>query len=88
MSTYKQKFNRKFGLDKDTPHGKASLSRLTGITKKDLDTIYYRSKQEKGGYSRIYAFIMKTYNGIKENKDKINQDNDLYKKYKKKGLLK
>jgi len=29
---------------------------------------------------------MKTYDGIKNNKEKINQDNQLYLKYKKKGL--
>jgi hypothetical protein len=102
MATNKQKFNRKFGLDKDTSHSKASLTRLTGISKKDLDEIFDRGvgafntnpssvrksvkSEEQWAYGRIYAFIMKTYNGIKNNKEKINQDNQLYLKYKKKGL--
>lgn len=102
MATNKQKFNRKFGLDKDTAHSKASITRLTGISKKDLDEIYDRGvgafrtnpssvrrsvkSEEQWAYGRIYAFIMKTYNGISKNKEKINQDNDIYEKYKKKGL--
>ena len=102
MATYKQKFNKKFGLEKDKSHSKASITRLTGISKKDLDEIYDRgvgayktnpssvrpsvSSEEQWAYGRIYAFIMKTYNGISKNKQKINQDNDLYEKYKKKGL--
>jgi hypothetical protein len=102
MATNKQKFNRKFGLDKDTAHSKASITRLTGISKKDLDEIYDRGKAafynnpssvrpnvksaDQWSWSRIYAFIMKTYDGISKNKEKINQDNDIYEKYKKKGL--
>jgi len=102
MATNKQKFNRKFGLDKDKSHSKASLTRLTGISKKDLDEIFDRgvgafrtnpssvrksvNSEEQWAYGRIYAFIMKTYDGIKNNKEKINQDNQLYLKYKKKGL--
>ena len=102
MATYKQKFNRKFGFDKDKAHSKASITRLTGISKRDLDEIFDRGvgafrnnpasvrpsvkSEEQWSYARIYAFIMKTYNGISKNKEKINQDNDLYEKYKKKGL--
>ena len=102
MATNKQKFNRKFGLDKDKSHSKASLTRLTGISKKDLDEIFDRGtaafynnpssvrksvkSAEQWSYSRIYAFIMKTYDGIEKNKEKINQDNQLYLKYKRKGL--
>lgn len=104
MSTNKQKFNKKFNLDKDKPHSKSSLSKLTGISKKDLDEIFDRgvgayntnpssvrknvTSEEQWAYGRIYAFIMKTYSGIKNNKAKINQDQDIYEKYKKKGLKK
>ena len=102
MTTNKQKFNRKFGLDKDTGHSKSRITRLTGISKKDLDEIYDRGvgayktnpssvrpnvkSADQWAYGRIYAFIMKTYDGISKNKEKINQDNDIYEKYKKKGL--
>lgn len=102
MSTNKNKFNKKFGFDKDKSQSKASLSSLTGISRKDIDEIFNRGigafrtnpssvrsnvkSEEQWAYGRVYAFIMKTYNGIKNNKKKINQDNQLYLKYKKKGL--
>jgi len=101
MSTYKQKFNLLIGKPKDTSHSKTSLNKLTGISVKDLDEIKSRGigaartagisrpqvkSEEQWANARVLAFIMKTYEGIKKDKDKINQDNDLYVKYKKKGL--
>lgn len=102
MTTYKQKFNKKFGFDKDASHSQNELNKLTGISKKDLQEIFDRGvgafntnpssvrksvkSADQWAISRQYAFIMKAYNGISKNKDKINQDQDLYEKYKKKGL--
>lgn len=102
MTTYKQKFNKKFGFDKDASHSQNELNKLTGISKKDLQEIFDRGvgayktnpssvrknvkSEEQWAISRQYAFIMKAYDGVKKNKEKINQDNDLYEKYKKKGL--
>ena len=102
MTTYKQKFNKKFGFDKDASHSQNELNKLTGISKKDLQEIFDRGSSafynnpssvrksvksaEQWSIARQYAFIMKTYDGIKNNKEKINQDNQLYLKYKKKGL--
>jgi hypothetical protein len=102
MTTYKQKFNKKFGFDKNESHSQSKLNRLTGISNKDLQEIYNRGSGafktnpssvrknvqsiEQWSVGRQYAFIMKTYDGIKKNKVKINQDQDLYEKYKKKGL--
>lgn len=102
MSTYKEKFNKKFKQEKDKSNSQTELSRLTGISKKDLQEVYDRGvgayktnpssvrksvkSEEQWAVARQYAFIMKTYEGIKKKKEKINQDNDLYEKYKKKGL--
>tara|TARA_R110000851_G_scaffold83998_4_gene183410 strand:- start:1931 stop:2278 length:348 start_codon:yes stop_codon:yes gene_type:complete len=38
----KNKFNKKYGFKSDAPHGKAEISRLTGIPVRILDKIYYR----------------------------------------------
>ena len=40
MSTYKQKFNRKFGQKLDQPNSIDDISRLTGYKKKGLQTIF------------------------------------------------
>jgi len=100
MSTYKNKFNRKFNQDKDESNSKAKMSKLTGIPVSVLDAVVKRGEaafrnnpssvrpQIKNatawGYSRLYAFIMKAYDAVKKNKDKINQDQDLFEKIKNK----
>ena len=38
--TYKQKFNKKFGFTKDTPHSLNNISKLTGFELSGLKTIY------------------------------------------------
>ena len=102
MSTYKDKFNKKFKQEKGKSNSQNELSKLSGISKKDLQEVFDRGvgayktnpssvrksvkSEEEWAIARQYAFIMKTYEGIKKNKAKINQDNDLYEKYKKKGL--
>jgi len=42
MSTFKQKFNRKFKQDKDESNSKSKMSKLTGIPKSILDEVYDR----------------------------------------------
>lgn len=100
MSTFKNKFNKKFNQDKDESNSKSKMVRLTGIPKKILDDVYDRgvgayrnnpssvrpsvTSQEQWATARIYAFIMKAYDAVKKNKDKINQDQDLFEKIKNK----
>jgi len=96
MTTYKQKFNKKFNQDKDESNSKAKMTKLTGIPKKVLDDVYdrgvgaYKSNpssvrpqvksEEMWATARIYAFIMKAYDAVKKGKKKINQDQDLFEK--------
>ena len=42
MSTNKEKFNKKYGFKKDTPHSKSEISKLTGIPIRILNVIYDR----------------------------------------------
>lgn len=42
MSTFKNKFNRKFGQDKDESNSKSKMARLSGIPKSILDDVYDR----------------------------------------------
>ena len=96
MTTYKQKFNKKFNQDKDESNSKAKMTKLTGIPKKVLDDVYYRGvgayrnnrssvrpqvkSEEQWATARIYAFIMKAYDAVNKGKKKINQDQDLFEK--------
>lgn len=72
--TYKNKFNKKYGFQKDQPHSIAEISKLTGYQKKHLDVIFEKGKgafftQRKSvrpnvtdpshwGYSRVYSAVM------------------------------
>lgn len=47
--TYKNKFNKRYGFDKDASHSIADIARLTGYKKSGLDTIF--SKGEGAYYS-------------------------------------
>lgn len=40
MATYKQKFNKKYGFDKDEPHSIAEIAKITGYKKSGLETIF------------------------------------------------
>jgi len=98
MSTFKQKFNKMFNQDKDKSNSKAAMVKLTGIPKKVLDDVYDRgvgafktnpssvrpqvTSEEQWATARVYAFIIKSYDGKRKGKEKINQDNDLYNKIK------
>jgi len=98
MTTYKQKFNKKFNQDKDESNSKAKMTKLTGVPKKVLDDVYDRGigafktagpsrpnmTKESWAVARQYAFIMKSYDAVKKGDDKINQDKDLYMKIKNK----
>jgi len=42
MTTFKEKFNKKFKFEADAPHSKSEISKLTGIPKKILDEVYDR----------------------------------------------
>ena len=42
MSTYKNKFNKKFGQEKDESNSKSKISKLSGIPKSILDDVYDR----------------------------------------------
>lgn len=47
--TYKNKFNKKYGFDKDASHTIAEIAKLTGYKKSGLDIIF--SKGEGAYYS-------------------------------------
>ena len=40
MTTYKQKFNKRYGFPKDESHSIAEISKLTGYKKSGLDIIF------------------------------------------------
>lgn len=42
--TYKEKFNKRYGFPKDTPHSVAEVAKLTGYKKSGLDTIISKGK--------------------------------------------
>ena len=42
MTTYKQKFNKKFKQEKDESNSKSKISKLSGIPKSILDDVYDR----------------------------------------------
>ena len=42
--TYKNKFNKKYGFDKDASHSIAEIAKLTGYKKSGLDTIFEKGK--------------------------------------------
>jgi hypothetical protein len=74
METYKQKFNRKYGFDKNEPHSIADVSKITGYKKSGLDTIFRKGvgafktnpesvrpsvkSPEAWAMARIYSSIM------------------------------
>jgi hypothetical protein len=74
MTTYKQKFNKKYGFSKDEGHSLAEISRLTGYKISGLRTIKKKGEgafrtnpqsvrpQVKSatawGYGRVYSAVM------------------------------
>ena len=79
MTTYKQKFNKKFNQDKDESNSKAKMTKLTGIPKKVLDDVYdrgvgaYRNNpasvrpgvrsEDQWAYARVNAFLFAVRTG-------------------------
>lgn len=74
VTTYKNKFNMKYGFPKDASHSVAEVARLTGYKKSGLDTIISKGKgaffsnpqsvrpnvktPEQWGFSRLYSSVM------------------------------
>ena len=74
--TYKQKFNKKYGFDKDESHSLEEISKLSGYQLKGLQTIYdkgigaYKTNpssvrpqvksKEQWAMARVYASINPT----------------------------
>ena len=74
MSTYKNKFNKKYGFPKDASHSIAEIAKLTGYKKSGLDTIMEKGKgafysnptsvrpqvkdPTQWGMARIYSAVM------------------------------
>jgi len=71
--SYKNKFNLKYGFDKDEPHSLKEISDITGYKLSGLQTIYNRGtgafknnpssvrpsvkSEEQWSYARVYAAI-------------------------------
>ena len=74
FTSYKNKFNKKYGFDKDASHSIAEIAKLTGYKKAGLEIIYdkgigaYRTNPQsvrpqvkspmQWGISRIYSAVM------------------------------
>jgi hypothetical protein len=74
METYKQKFNKRYGFDKNEPHSIAEVSKVTGYKKAGLDTIFRKGvgayktnpasvrpsvkSPEQWAMARIYSAVM------------------------------
>ena len=74
MATYKEKFNKKFGFPKDTPHSIEEIARLTGFKLSGLRTIFNKgvgayhtnpqsvrphiTSPEEWAKARIYSAVM------------------------------
>ncbi len=72
-TTYKQKFNQKYGYSKNKSHSIAEISKITGYNKDGLNTIYRKGKgayftnpssvrpnvksPQQWGMARVYAAI-------------------------------
>jgi hypothetical protein len=71
--TYKNKFNKKYGFNKDEPHSLAEIARLTGYKLSGLQKIFNRGigayktnpssvrpqvkSKDQWAYARVYAAI-------------------------------
>lgn len=74
MTTYKQKFNTKYGFEKETAHSLPEIAKLTGYRLSGLRTIFNKgvgayfsnpesvrpsvTSPEQWGYGRIYSAVM------------------------------
>lgn len=72
MSTYKEKFNKKYGQPKDQSNSLAKIAKLTGIKRSALQKIYNKGvgafknpgpsrpnmKKEQWAMARVYSSVM------------------------------
>jgi hypothetical protein len=74
MSTYKEKFNLRFGFDKDAPHSLPEIAKLTGYRLSGLRTIFNKgvgayftnpesvrptvTSPEQWAQARVYSAVM------------------------------
>jgi hypothetical protein len=72
--TYKQRFNKKYGFDKDEPHSLKEISKITGFRLSGLQTIFdkgigaYKTNPasvrpqvkspEQWAFARVYSAVM------------------------------
>jgi alkyl sulfatase BDS1-like metallo-beta-lactamase superfamily hydrolase len=72
--TYKNRFNKKYGFDKDQPHSLADISKITGYKKSGLETIFNKGigafktnpasvrpqvkSPEQWAQARVYSAVM------------------------------
>ena len=73
-TTYKQKFNKKYGFPKDESHSLSEVSKLTGVSKKGIKQIYEKGEgafysnpssvrknvksPQKWAMARVYSSVM------------------------------
>ena len=91
MSTFKSKYNNKYGFSKNESHSLEDISKTTKIKKSILQDVYNRGigaaktagisrpqvkSKEQWAYGRVYGFVMN--NPKQVGKDK--PDRDLYDK--------
>ena len=74
FTTYKQKFNKKYGFESDEPHSLTDISKITGYKKTGLETIFDKGvgafktnpqsvrkgirSPEQWAQARIYSAVM------------------------------
>ncbi len=84
VETYKNKFNKKYGFDKNKSHSLTSISKLTGYKKSGLQTIYNKGvgafksnpgsvrpnvkSPEQWAMARVYAAVNKSSKAYKIDK--------------------
>ena len=72
--TYKNRFNKKYGFDKDQPHSLSDISKITGYKKSGLETIFNKGigafktnpasvrpqvkSPEQWAQARVYSAVM------------------------------
>lgn len=85
MTTFKERFNLKYGFAKDTSHSVAEIARLTGFKKANLEKIVEKGKgaffsdpksvrpfvksPDQWGKARLYASVSKGSKSSKIDKD-------------------
>ena len=72
MSTYKQRFNKKYGFPRDEPHNLKEIAKIAGYEYKGIKTIFERGEgafennpasvrpnmqKQQWAYARVYAAV-------------------------------